>query len=276
MDEILHRQARDAAGDLLEHLASKSSAYMVAILWHDLPFPLTHVDRESFMFVKCSAKITVGKIREQYLLRDNVTSAILLYQGLASPPATARMSDLDYFGDRIVVFHARPPFSVGTTPASTSAQTGHEATLAHSKSQESGQPSASSFQTPSMASSRPATPYSRGPSGPPTPVLHQQTQRQSLGSLGSSVLAHPQSSPRVKREAQTVPHSQVPPFVHPSPYSQVSNIPHPGLRQQGPPHGAIHTPTHTSQLNGGSHASQANNDLPVSINLLSVSTAAKH
>jgi hypothetical protein len=48
---LLHQQALDVAFELLEHLATKPTAILVAVLWHDIPMPVTDVRRESFMFV---------------------------------------------------------------------------------------------------------------------------------------------------------------------------------------------------------------------------------
>ncbi|KAH0369733.1 hypothetical protein KCU65_g3085, partial [Aureobasidium melanogenum] len=107
MDQRLHHQAIGVASELLEHLTTKPTAFLVAVLWHDIPMPLTDASRESFMFVKCTNKTTVGKIRDSYLSREEAPSDVSLHLGFSIPPLTAKVSELDQVGDKVVVFYAR-------------------------------------------------------------------------------------------------------------------------------------------------------------------------
>jgi hypothetical protein len=90
---LLHQQAFSAAEDLLEHLATKLTAILVAVLWHDIPLPLADVRRESFMFVKCFGRTTVDKIRDAYLGREEAPVDILLRLGSVVPSGTIKVGD---------------------------------------------------------------------------------------------------------------------------------------------------------------------------------------
>ncbi|CAD0094132.1 unnamed protein product [Aureobasidium vineae] len=114
MDQRLHQQAKGVASELLEHLTTKPTAFLVAVLWHDIPMPVIDACRESFMFVKCTGKISVGKVRESYLSREEAPSDILLHMGSTIPSDTAKVSELVHFGDKVIVFHA-----LGVVPANT-------------------------------------------------------------------------------------------------------------------------------------------------------------
>lgn len=123
MDQRLHQQARGVAFELLEHLSTKPTAFLVAVLWHDIPMPLTDACRESFMFVKCTGKTSVGRIRDSYLSREEAPSDISLHLGSVIPPHTAKVSELDQFGDKVVVFYARSVDPLSTTNATVPAIT---------------------------------------------------------------------------------------------------------------------------------------------------------
>lgn len=123
MDQRLHHQAIGVAFELLEHLATKPTAFLVAVLWHDIPMPLTDASRESFMFVKCTGKTSVGKIRDSYLSREEAPSDISLHLGFSILPLTAKVSELDQFGDKVVVFYARSVDPDNTTNATVPAIT---------------------------------------------------------------------------------------------------------------------------------------------------------
>ncbi|KAI4748386.1 hypothetical protein E4T50_01395 [Aureobasidium sp. EXF-12298] len=85
--------------------------------------PLTDASRESFMFVKCTGKTSVGKIRDSYLSREEAPSDISLHLGFSIPPLTAKVSELDQFGDKVVVFYARSVDPDNTTSATVPAIT---------------------------------------------------------------------------------------------------------------------------------------------------------
>ncbi|KAK6003880.1 hypothetical protein QM012_008730 [Aureobasidium pullulans] len=121
MDQRLHQQAIEVAFELLEHLNTKPTAFLVAVLWHDIPMPLTDACRESFMFVKCTSKTSVGKIRDSYLSREEAPSDISLHLGSTIPPHTAKVSELDQFNDKVVVFYARSVDPLDTTNATVPA-----------------------------------------------------------------------------------------------------------------------------------------------------------
>jgi hypothetical protein len=112
---LLHQQAFDVAFELLEHLATKPTAILVAVLWHDIPMPVTDVRRESFMFVKCTARTTVGKIKEAYLAREEAPSDVSLRLGSVVPSGTVKVGNLDHFNDKVIVFHARSVDPLDTT-----------------------------------------------------------------------------------------------------------------------------------------------------------------
>lgn len=105
--ERLHLQALSVASELLEHLTTKPTAMLVAVLWHDIPMPLTDASRESFMFIKCTARTTVAKIREAFLAREEAPSDILLHLGSGFPSEATRVAELDHFRGKVIVFHAR-------------------------------------------------------------------------------------------------------------------------------------------------------------------------
>ncbi|KEQ76888.1 hypothetical protein M436DRAFT_78624 [Aureobasidium namibiae CBS 147.97] len=69
--------------------------------------PLTDASRESFMFIKCTARTTVAKIREAFLSREEAPSNILLHLGSGIPSETTKVAELDFFRDKVIVFHAR-------------------------------------------------------------------------------------------------------------------------------------------------------------------------
>ncbi|KAI4715999.1 hypothetical protein E4T48_07804 [Aureobasidium sp. EXF-10727] len=77
--------------------------------------PVNDVQRESFMFVKCTGKTSVGKIREAYLSRDEAPIDISLHMGSIIPSDTAKVSELDHFGDKVIVFHALDVDQANTT-----------------------------------------------------------------------------------------------------------------------------------------------------------------
>lgn len=127
----LHEQACEVAGnELLDHTKTKPSAFLVAVLWHDMPLPAQDLQRDSFMFVKCNGKTTAGKIRGAYLSREQVPSDVVLYCNSQAPSAATRVSELDHYGDKIVVFHVQSPSSMpeqtanDAAPPSTSTQNG--------------------------------------------------------------------------------------------------------------------------------------------------------
>jgi hypothetical protein len=131
---LLHQQAFSVAEDLLEHLATKPTAILVAVLWHDIPLPLTDVRRESFMFVKCFGRTTVDKIRDAYLGREEAPADILLRLGSVVPPGTIKVGDLDHFNDRVIVFHARSidPLTTTNTMDGVTSSTSNDVTSAQS------------------------------------------------------------------------------------------------------------------------------------------------
>ncbi|KAI5247236.1 hypothetical protein E4T43_02175 [Aureobasidium subglaciale] len=124
MDQYLHQRAPDVADELLAHTKSKPTAYLVAVLWHDIPKPVTNVARDSFMFVKCVGKTTLAKISDAYLLREEAPSEVSLHMDSIVPPATTKVSDYDHFGDKVIVFQARAVDPVDTTSRISDATNG--------------------------------------------------------------------------------------------------------------------------------------------------------
>lgn len=104
--ERLHTQALSVAFELLEHLTTKPTAMLVAVLWHDITMPVTDVRRETFLFVKCTARTTVSKIKDAYLAREEAPSNIVLRLGSGFPSETTKVVDLDHFRDKVIVFQA--------------------------------------------------------------------------------------------------------------------------------------------------------------------------
>ncbi|KAI4851197.1 hypothetical protein E4T45_05182, partial [Aureobasidium sp. EXF-8846] len=84
------------AEDLLEHLATKPTAILVAVLWHDIPLPL-------------------ADIRDAYLGREEAPADVLLRMGSVVPSGTIKVGDLDHFNDKVIVFHARSVDPLTTT-----------------------------------------------------------------------------------------------------------------------------------------------------------------
>lgn len=89
---------------------------LVAVLWHDIPMPVTDAHRELFLFIKCTERTTVSKIRDAYLAREEAPSNILLRLGFGFPAETTKVVDLNHFGDKVVVFQA---CSVDNTTSNT-------------------------------------------------------------------------------------------------------------------------------------------------------------
>jgi hypothetical protein len=67
------------------------------------------------MFVKCTARTTVGKIKEAYLAREEAPSDVSLRLGSVVPSGTIKVGELDHFNDKVIVFHARDVDPLDTT-----------------------------------------------------------------------------------------------------------------------------------------------------------------
>jgi hypothetical protein len=149
--------------------------------------PVTDVRRESFMFVKCFARTTVGKIKEAFLGRDEAPSNILLCLGSGFPSETTKVGDLDHFHDKVIVFQARSVDPANTTSNTmddmmnnTMTNTSNDTSNNTSINVTSAHSSLSSLSSPSPAVSRPqftAELMGNGistasPSGAPAPVRH--------------------------------------------------------------------------------------------------------
>ncbi|KAG9961586.1 hypothetical protein KCU61_g5414, partial [Aureobasidium melanogenum] len=220
MDQRLHHQAIGVTSEFLEHLVTKPTAFLVAVLWHDIPMPLTDASRESFMFVKCTGKTSVGKIRDSYLSREEAPSDISLHLGFSIPPLTAKVSELDQFGDKVVVFYARSVDPDNTTnstvPAIGSTENGH-------------------FSAPST--------------GVPTPAARQSSVSSGL-SADHSAQFTASSAPSLSGMSGYTMTSQSPPAKHaPAPSTPAGGIPRGDLtpsnaQHQGP---VYHTPSWYAQ-----------------------------
>ncbi|CAD0091042.1 unnamed protein product [Aureobasidium mustum] len=294
MDQRLHQQAYGVAFELLEHLATRPTAFLVAVLWHDIPMPLTDASRESFMFVKCTSKTSVGKIRDSYLAREEAPSDISLHLGSTIPPHTTKVSELDEFGDKVVVFYARSVEPLDTTnatvPAITSASpnpqsasvligNGHVGAPSTSVTAPARQPSISSglsadHSGQSTASSAPSlsgmSGYTTNPQSPiAKPVPAPSTPAGSIprGSLAFSSVQHHSpihhtpswyaqapGSPFVKNEALPPLYPRHDPYT-PTSYAQAARHLQASSRPHGPPSGTPRNPVQYAQLNSNGHGS---------------------
>ncbi|THX38594.1 hypothetical protein D6D11_09018 [Aureobasidium pullulans] len=123
MDHQLHRRALDCAEeDLIAHSKSKPTAYLVGILWHDNTTPITDVQRENFMFLKCTSRTSIHRLRESYVAKLNLLD-VSLSLGPTILADITKISELDAFSDKVIVLRAIGSEPAGTnsdnTPAST-------------------------------------------------------------------------------------------------------------------------------------------------------------
>lgn len=256
--------------------------------------PLTDACRESFMFVKCTGKTSVGKIRDSYLSREEAPSDISLHLGSAIPPHTAKVSELDQFGDKVVVFYARSvdPLTTAnaTVPAITSAspkpqlasglvETGHLSSPSVGVPSAARQPSVSSelsagYSEQSTASSAPShsgmSGYTTNPQSPlakPAPAPSTPAGGIPRGDLALSNAQHHNSvyhTPSWYAQASGSPfvkNEQLPPlYPRNDPYTPASHAQAarslPALPR---PHGlssrTSHSPVQHGQPNGNGHGS---------------------
>ncbi|THW66536.1 hypothetical protein D6D19_09307 [Aureobasidium pullulans] len=123
MDHQLHQRALDCAEeDLIAHSKSKPTAYLVGILWHDNTTPITDVQRENFMFLKCTSRTSIHRLRESYVAKLNLLD-VSLSLGPTILADITKISELDAFSDKVIVLRAIGSEPAGTnsdnTPAST-------------------------------------------------------------------------------------------------------------------------------------------------------------
>ncbi|THZ84664.1 hypothetical protein D6C84_03900 [Aureobasidium pullulans] len=123
MDHQLHQRALDCAEeDLIAHSKSKPTAYLVGILWHDNTTPITDVQRENFMFLKCTSRTSIHRLRESYVAKLNLLD-VSLSLGPTILADVTKISELDAFSDKVIVLRAIGSEPAGTnsdnTPAST-------------------------------------------------------------------------------------------------------------------------------------------------------------
>lgn len=123
MDHQLHQRALDyAEEDLIAHSKSKPTAYLVGILWHDNTTPITDVQRENFMFLKCTSRTSIHRLRESYVAKLNLLD-VSLSLGPTMLADITKVSELDEFSDKVIVLRAIGSEPAGTnsdnTPAST-------------------------------------------------------------------------------------------------------------------------------------------------------------
>ncbi|THY85847.1 hypothetical protein D6C93_08090 [Aureobasidium pullulans] len=123
MDHQLHQRALDCAEeDLIAHSKSKPTAYLVGILWHDNTTPITDVQRENFMFLKCTSRTSIHRLRESYVAKLNLLD-VSLSLGPTILADITKISELDAFSDKVIVLRAIDSEPAGTnsdnTPAST-------------------------------------------------------------------------------------------------------------------------------------------------------------
>lgn len=113
-ERILHTKAVACAGDLASHLNTKTTNFLIAVLFHDAESD-PELLQEHFLWVKGNAKVSIGKIKQAYInqLNDDSVPAIDLKLGSYLPPNTTKMADLDQFHDRCVVLNAVLPEQVG-------------------------------------------------------------------------------------------------------------------------------------------------------------------
>ncbi|KAG9685146.1 hypothetical protein KCU95_g14552, partial [Aureobasidium melanogenum] len=219
MDQRLHHQA---------------IAFLVAVLWHDIPLPLNDASRESFMFVKCTSKTSVERIRDSYLSREEAPSDISLHLESIIPPLTAKVSELDNFGDKVIVFHAR---SVGpdntanaTVPAVTSASLNSHIASGPTENGHLGAPS----------------------TGVPTPTARQSSVSSGL-SADHSAQFNASSAPSLSGMSGYTVNPQSPLAKHaPAPSTPAGGIPRgnlalPNAQHQSPNH---HTPSLYARASG--------------------------
>ncbi|KAL1310663.1 hypothetical protein AAFC00_000929 [Neodothiora populina] len=109
MDQALHDVAVTAVGDLAGHIDAKPRNFLIAVLYHDSDS--TAPSRGDFMWIKGNSNVNVARVKDVYLkqLGDDNTSEISLRMGSNFPPNDLRLSDLDQFFDRHIVFRAEIP-----------------------------------------------------------------------------------------------------------------------------------------------------------------------
>ncbi|THY16227.1 hypothetical protein D6D01_07752 [Aureobasidium pullulans] len=123
MDHQLHQRALNSAEeDLIAHSKSKPTAYLVGILWHDNTTPITDVERENFMFLKCTSKTSIRRLRESYVAKLNLLDVSLSLGSTVLADIT-KIWELDEFSDKVIVLRAIGSEPDGTNSNNTSAST---------------------------------------------------------------------------------------------------------------------------------------------------------
>ncbi|KAG2164356.1 hypothetical protein JADG_004095 [Aureobasidium aubasidani] len=166
MDHQLHQRALDCAEeDLIAHSKSKPTAYLVGILWHDNTTPITDVQRENFMFLKCTSRTSIHRLRESYDAKLNLLD-VSLSLGPTILADVTKISELDAFNDKVIVLRA-----IGSEPAGSNSDNTPASTipipqfaLEQPNTQLMEVPGALTFERQASISSRASVDYS----GPPT------------------------------------------------------------------------------------------------------------